>query len=118
MTAFEGQYKEVERYEKNLLPARRSGILRGMFTGISGGLVWLLIFLSYALAFWFGVKLIMDDEEECIKWPMECRHRYDPKALLVVRFCLKEEKQAEIYPHKKNIRVISIDQSLLLLNHV
>ena len=68
--------------------ARRSGILRGMLTGISGGLTWLLIFASYALAFWYGVKLIMDDTDHCLENPKDCYIRYEPKNMLVVRlFC-------------------------------
>ena len=64
--------------------ARRSGVLRGMLTGISGGILWFLIFASYALAFWYGVKLVMDDLEDCFKDPNKCNVRYDPKSMLVV----------------------------------
>ena len=33
-----------------------------------------------------GIKLIMDDQEECIDDPSDCNQRYDAKALLVVFF--------------------------------
>lgn len=55
-----------------------------MLTGVSGGLVWLIIFCSYALAFWYGVRLIMDDRKECLEDPENCNPRYDPKSMLVV----------------------------------
>ena len=41
--------------------ARKAGIMRGMLTGVGAGLMWFIIYSSYALAFWYGVKLIMDD---------------------------------------------------------
>ena len=83
--------------------AKRSGIFRGMLTGISGGLTWFLIFASYALAFWYGVKLVMDDSEACIQAfdllrnattnatmaSPECNIRYEPKTMLVVRILTK-----------------------------
>ena len=81
---FGGQKKEIERYEGNLKFAQRSGIFRGMLTGVSTGMMWFLIFASYALAFWYGVKLIMDDVEDCKADPTDCHVRYDPKSLLVV----------------------------------
>ena len=45
--------------------AERAGVMRGVLTGIGGGLMWFIIYSSYALAFWYGVKLIMDDRVEC-----------------------------------------------------
>ena len=51
-------------------------------------MVLLLIFASYGLAFWYGIKLIMDDAESCIEGPENCKILYDPKSLLVVRLLL------------------------------
>ena len=39
--------------------------MRGLLVGSGAGVMWLLIYGSYALAFWYGVKLIMDDRVEC-----------------------------------------------------
>ena len=75
----------ISRYMGNLKFARRSGILRGMLTGASGGMFWALIFFSYALAFWYGIKVIMDDREYCFEHPDDCHIRYDPGSLIVVR---------------------------------
>lgn len=63
VAAFGGEKKEVERYEKNLVFAQRWGIRKGMVMGFFTGYMWCLIFLCYALAFWYGSTLVLDDEE-------------------------------------------------------
>lgn len=60
VVAFGGQEKEAERYEKNLVSARKAGVKRGLATGIGNGLVWGIIYANYALAFWYGLTLILD----------------------------------------------------------
>ncbi|GIX84755.1 ATP-dependent translocase ABCB1 [Caerostris extrusa] len=64
VVAFGGEQKEIQRYEKCLAPARRKGIKRGFMTSIGSGLTWFCIFAGYALAFWYGVKLIVDDKDK------------------------------------------------------
>ena len=44
-----------------LVFARKAGIMRGTLTAVGAGVMWFIIYSSYALAFWYGVKLIMDD---------------------------------------------------------
>ena len=51
---------------------------------VGAGLMWFIIYGSYALAFWYGVKLIMDDRESCEKDPEDCLARYTPASLLIV----------------------------------
>ncbi|XP_042808516.1 bile salt export pump isoform X3 [Panthera leo] len=63
VAAFGGEKKEVERYEKNLVFAQRWGIRKGIVMGFFTGFMWCLIFFCYALAFWYGSKLVLDDEE-------------------------------------------------------
>lgn len=58
VVAFNGEEKEVERYLEKLAPAEKSGIRRSMWSGIGGGVMWLIIYLSYALAFWWGCALL------------------------------------------------------------
>nr|WEU75111.1 ABCB1-mScarlet-I fusion protein [Vector pPB-pCoBlast-actin5c-abcb1(67-1411)-mScI] len=77
--AFGGQEKEVKRYESNLIHARAAGIKRGLFTGISMGLVWLIIYASYSIAFWYGTGLILES-----RYPND--GEYDPATLIVVFF--------------------------------
>ncbi|KAI4471553.1 atp-binding cassette sub-family b [Holotrichia oblita] len=61
VVAFGGQKKELERYEKKLTFARDNNIKRSLFSGIGFGLLWFFIYASYALAFWYGVRLILKE---------------------------------------------------------
>lgn len=61
VTAFGGQQKEIERYKKNLVTARNNNIKRGLLNGVGIGLLYLLLFSSYGLAFWYGVRLVLKD---------------------------------------------------------
>ena len=60
VTVYGGQSKEVERFGTSLEPARSAGIKRGLATAVGSGLVWLLTYASYALAFWVGIGLVLD----------------------------------------------------------
>ncbi|ETE69646.1 Bile salt export pump, partial [Ophiophagus hannah] len=51
VTAFGGEKKEVERYDKNLVFAQNWGIRKGIIMGFFTGYIWCIIFLCYALAF-------------------------------------------------------------------
>lgn len=53
----------LHRYEKNLVFAQRWGIRKGIVMGFFTGFMWCLIFLCYALAFWYGSKLVLEDGE-------------------------------------------------------
>ena len=94
VVAFGGQKKEVDSYADNLVGAKKSGILRGTLTGVSGGLMFGIMYMVYALGFWYGIKTIMDDREseECLACDgldFECLEnctRYTPRSLLVVFF--------------------------------
>ncbi|KAG7198448.1 hypothetical protein KM043_005833 [Ampulex compressa] len=79
VVAFNGEQKEVERYAEKLVPAEKTGIKRGMWSGVGGGVMWFIIYLSYALAFWYGVSLILDDR------PKEDKE-YTPAVLVIVFF--------------------------------
>ncbi|XP_007452679.1 PREDICTED: bile salt export pump [Lipotes vexillifer] len=63
VAAYGGEKKELERYEKNLVFAQRWGIRKGIVMGFFTGFMWCLIFLCYALAFWYGSRLVLDDGE-------------------------------------------------------
>ncbi|XP_034989142.2 bile salt export pump isoform X2 [Zootoca vivipara] len=63
VAAFGGERKEVERYDKNLVFAQNWGIRKGIIMGFFTGYIWCIIFLCYALAFWYGSKLVLEDEE-------------------------------------------------------
>uniref|UniRef100_A0A6Q2XFI1 Bile salt export pump n=1 Tax=Esox lucius TaxID=8010 RepID=A0A6Q2XFI1_ESOLU len=74
VAAFGGQQKEVERYDRNLIWAQRWGIRKGLIMGFFTGFMWLVIFLCYSLAFWYGSSLVVD------------AHEYTPGTLLQVFF--------------------------------
>ncbi|KAM4579986.1 ATP-dependent translocase ABCB1 [Odontesthes bonariensis] len=60
--AFSGQNKEIERYNRNLEDAKRMGIRKAISANIAMGFTFLMIYLSYALAFWYGSTLILSNE--------------------------------------------------------
>ena len=63
VVSFNGQKKEVSRYEAHLGEARKAGITRGILTAVGNAINYFLLFFMYALAFWFGTKMILDDRE-------------------------------------------------------
>lgn len=63
VAAFGGEEKEADRYDRNLEEAQKWGVKKGTITGIFQGCLWCIIFLCYALAFWYGSKLVIDTKE-------------------------------------------------------
>ncbi|EHA97327.1 Multidrug resistance protein 3, partial [Heterocephalus glaber] len=60
--AFGGQNKMLERYQKHLENAKKIGIKKVISANISMGISFLLIYASYALAFWYGSTLVLAKE--------------------------------------------------------
>ena len=50
------------RYNVNLREAKAVGIKKGITTGVSLGTVFLIMFSTYGLAFWYGSELIFSGE--------------------------------------------------------
>ena len=50
------------RYEKHLQDAKKIGIKKAISASISMGIAFLLIYASYALAFWYGSTLVIAKE--------------------------------------------------------
>uniref|UniRef100_A0A803T588 ABC-type xenobiotic transporter n=1 Tax=Anolis carolinensis TaxID=28377 RepID=A0A803T588_ANOCA len=63
VVAFNGQKKAIERYDVNLETARIVGMKKTITTSISMGFSQFLIYGSYALAFWYGTKLTVDEKD-------------------------------------------------------
>ena len=80
VTMFRAQEKEVDRFNASLRPARKAGIKRGLVTAIGSGLVWTLTYASYALTFWYGIRLVL--QSMCT----ETNARYDAGTLNIVYF--------------------------------
>jgi ATP-binding cassette subfamily B (MDR/TAP) protein 1 len=62
VVAFDGQEKEITRYDKHLQSAKKNNITKSLFSGISNGFMWFFLFASYALSFWYGVGLILEEK--------------------------------------------------------
>lgn len=73
--AFGGQKKEIQRYQKNLEDAKNVGIKKAITVNIAMGFMFFMIYMSYALAFWYGSTLILAKE-------------YDAGMLLTVFFAV------------------------------
>ena len=50
----------MANYNKSLTKAYKSAILEGLATGLGFGTLFAVVFLSYALAVWFGAKMIIE----------------------------------------------------------
>ncbi|CAH8603654.1 unnamed protein product [Schistosoma haematobium] len=64
VVAFGGEKRESLRYQKELTSAELMGIKKATAFGGVGGCIGLVIFSSAALVFWFGVKLIRDEDAD------------------------------------------------------
>ncbi|XP_076808163.1 ATP-dependent translocase ABCB1-like [Clavelina lepadiformis] len=62
VVAFDGQQKEINRYEENLKDAKAIGIRKGLTQGLGIGSVMFILFSTYGLAFWYGSELVFGDE--------------------------------------------------------
>ncbi|KAI1885483.1 hypothetical protein AGOR_G00204160 [Albula goreensis] len=60
--AFSGQKKEINRYHANLEDAKNVGVKKAITANIAMGFTFMMIYLSYALAFWYGSTLILAGE--------------------------------------------------------
>ncbi|KAG0226968.1 Multidrug resistance protein 1 [Actinomortierella wolfii] len=54
--AFDGQEREIKKYDDKLAEAYKSGMKKSWAQGIGMGSFMLIMFLSYALAFWYGSR--------------------------------------------------------------
>ncbi|CAH0719110.1 unnamed protein product, partial [Brenthis ino] len=86
VVAFGGEQKETDRYQSRLDPAKKMGIKKGIYSGIGSGFMWLIIYATYALAFWYGVGLILDSRYE--PEPV-----YTPAVLMIVFFSVLQGAQ-------------------------
>ncbi|XP_060103685.1 LOW QUALITY PROTEIN: ATP-binding cassette sub-family B member 5 [Heteronotia binoei] len=61
VTAFNGQKKATARYDANLEEAKIVGMKKAITTNASLGITQFLIYACYALAFWYGTKLVQEE---------------------------------------------------------
>lgn len=79
--AFEGEEKEGEAYKSKIVDARNLNIKRNLFSGMGFGLLWFFIYASYALAFWYGVGLVLKNYAGETAYS-----NYDPGTMITVSF--------------------------------
>ena len=68
------------RYSANLIHAKNINVKRGFLTGLGFGFLWFCIYASYALAFWYGVGLVLKDKGK----PLD-EIVYTPETMVTVR---------------------------------
>ncbi|RWR87709.1 ABC transporter B family member 11-like protein isoform X2 [Cinnamomum micranthum f. kanehirae] len=61
VASFTGEKKAVHKYGKSLNTAYKSGVQEGFISGLGLGSVMFVLFCSYALAIWFGSRLILNN---------------------------------------------------------
>ncbi|KAK6625886.1 hypothetical protein RUM43_006185 [Polyplax serrata] len=74
--AFNGEKKEIERFQNELEASHKAGIRRGYLSGIGGGVMWFITYSCYAIAFWYGVSLILESR-------LSGNFEYTPSVLLI-----------------------------------
>ncbi|KAJ4892497.1 ABC transporter B family member 4 [Raphanus sativus] len=60
VASFTGEKQAISNYNKHLVTAYKAGVMEGGSTGLGLGTLFLVVFCSYALAVWYGGKLILD----------------------------------------------------------
>ncbi|KAH9619688.1 hypothetical protein KSS87_015757 [Heliosperma pusillum] len=59
VASFTGEKHAITQYNKSLVNAYKSGVKEGLAGGTGLGVVLFVVFCSYALAVWFGARLIL-----------------------------------------------------------
>ncbi|KAJ0743387.1 putative ABC-type xenobiotic transporter [Helianthus annuus] len=60
VASFTGEKKAVADYNKSLIDAYNSSVHEGLATGLGLGSMMFIVFCSYALAVWYGAKMIIE----------------------------------------------------------
>ena len=83
VVAFGGEKKELARFKVALVQARRGGVRNGFKIGIGMGYTMCVVFLGYALAFWFGMTLRYNDEIN-----PATGEEWQPGTIIAIFFCI------------------------------
>lgn len=81
VTAFGGEQKESRRYKERLQDSLTSGQRKGMYSGMSMGVMWTLMYWSYSVAFWYGAHLVLMGRETGVT-------EYTSSSIIVILFCI------------------------------
>lgn len=73
------EYVLTYSYSHKLEPTNKMGAKKGIYSGLGNGILWFILYGTYALGLWYGVELILDSREMTHK-------EYTPAVLIIVRF--------------------------------
>ncbi|XP_046573597.1 ATP-dependent translocase ABCB1-like [Haliotis rubra] len=59
--AFQGQEKACSRYDVNLAEAKSMAAKKGLAVGLTASGFWIIVFLDFAISFWYGVYLLQNE---------------------------------------------------------
>ncbi|PSR92445.1 ABC transporter B family member 11 like [Actinidia chinensis var. chinensis] len=59
VVSFTGERQAIDRYDKSLLKAYRSGVQSGLASGLGAGVFKFFLFSTYSMAVWYGAKMII-----------------------------------------------------------
>jgi len=60
VASFTGEKRAIDRYNEFLRTSYRSTVQQGIAMGLGIGSLLLIVFCSYALAVWYGARLIIE----------------------------------------------------------
>ncbi|KAF2310356.1 hypothetical protein GH714_007963 [Hevea brasiliensis] len=61
VASFTGEKQAIAKYHKSLTKAYKSGVQESLAAGLGFGVVTFIVFSNYALAIWFGAKLVINE---------------------------------------------------------
>ncbi|KAG8443724.1 hypothetical protein GDO86_009046 [Hymenochirus boettgeri] len=61
VVAFGGQEREIKRYTNNLHEAKKIGIRKAVVSQLAVGFMYMIIYASYGLGFWYGTVIILQN---------------------------------------------------------
>lgn len=88
--AFNGQSKEIKRYDEKILHAMKVAFKRHFLCGLGNGLTWFVSLANFAYAFWYGSVLTVNSRETG-------DGLYGPDNILVVRKTTCLELRLDIF---------------------
>eukprot|EP00439_Symbiodinium_sp_Y106_P024056 s2066_g2.t3 len=83
VVAFGGEHRELKKFAEALVNTRRGGTKNGFKVGAGMGYTMCVVFLGYALAFWFGMTLRYHDQINPSTGKL-----WEPGTIMSIFFCI------------------------------
>lgn len=77
--SYEGELSELRRFDKLLTTSQSAAVNTNFFFGAIAGLLYILLYASYALTFWQGISMALTSQT----------HTETPNILIIVNFCMQ-----------------------------